>query len=79
MSSGQKAMPESTTKFADPNRVVGMPVLHHSVSGKSTGAVSKWYECKRQWGPYLEAKYGRAGRVIRDGKFPEVPEIPEPS
>ena len=55
-----------------------MPVLHHSVSGRSTGAVSNWYECKRQWGPYLESKYGRAGRVIRDGKFPAVPEVPEP-
>lgn len=78
MSSGQKAEPESQSKLPDPNRVVGMPVLRHNVSGRSTGAVSNWYECKRQWGPYLEAKHGRAGRVIRDGKFPTVPEVPEP-
>ena len=69
---------EGMAHAEDPNRVAGMPILRHSISGKSTGAVSNLFECKRVWGPYLELKYGKAGRVVRDGKFPTLPEVPEP-
>ena len=67
-----------TSSRVDPNRVSGMPVLRHNISGKSTGAVSNWFECKSKWSPYLEGKFGRAGRVIKDGKFPIPEDVPEP-
>ena len=45
----------------DPNRVPGMPILHHSISGKTTGAVSNWLGCKAKWSPYLESQHGKSG------------------
>jgi hypothetical protein len=63
----------------DPNRVTGMPILRHSLSGKSTGAISNWFDCKNKWGPYLESKYGDAGRVVKDGAFPIPSKVDEPT
>ena len=77
-SDASKATSDGMAHAEDPNRVAGMPILRHSISGKSTGAVSNLFECKRVWGPYLELKYGKAGRVVRDGKFPTLPAVPEP-
>ena len=65
---------EGMAHAEDPNRIAGMPILRHSISGKSTGAVSNLFECKRVWGPYLELKYGKARRLVRDGKFPTLPQ-----
>lgn len=62
--------PLSTSKHSsDPSVVPGMPLMRHSISGKSTGAVSNLFDCRTRWSQYAEGKFGKAGRS------PSSPEI----